>query len=427
MPAVKALVALLLLAALGTGCANDDGDSESSTATPPPTTGGEVTATATTPAETATAAPTSTARPTASPEAPHRTGDAFIDRVIEAVETRDITALRSMVRLQETECVSIVEGLGGPPPCNPDEPEGSTVAVFPVAACEGTFTRHPGATLGSFVSAARGLYAVTESSGEPRSVPYWPIGDAYVVFHVDRAGSDPGQRLVLEDGAIVAVWFGCGPIEDALFWRGEPLTLIAGPFDKRAPAPPPPPVSGIEGVDEVIVAVTNYDLTALQAHTALTAVPCVDRARDASEVTCETGKGEVPGDVIGVLPTFLCVGELTRDAIAAYTELLDLQPAIYALQESLGRGQGDRWWVNGTYHLTLELSAPTEKRQAAQLVLDDEGRIVVLRFNCGQSAEELLKRGGAAIPLTAEPPTNPTPAAGCVRNEGPRRGVGSPG
>jgi len=398
MPPLKVLAVSLLLT-ITMACTSDDGDQPPSTAAP--------SATATPSVATETATPLATAQPSATPDATHLTGDAFIDRVIEATKGHDITALRSMVRLQETQCVSAAEGLGGPPLCKPDEPDGSTVAVFPVSSCEGAFTRYPGATLGSFVSAARGLYAVTESSGEPRSVPYWPVGDTYVVFHADRAGNDPGERLVLEDGAIVAVWFGCGSIEDTLSWRGEPLPLMVGPFDERTPAPPGPPLSGIEGVDEVIIAVTNYDLAALHERTAPATVPCVDPASDASEVACNPAKGEVPGDAVAVLPIVYCDGELSRDRLAIYTELLDLLPRAHALQHSLTDAPDDRVWLNGTYLLTLELAAPAGQLRAAQLVLDDRGRIVVVRYNCGASVGQLLERGGVEIPLTARSASRP--------------------
>src|SRR3546814_15675887 len=74
------------------------------------------------------------------PDGPRRTGDADLDRIIEAIEERDIETLAPLVELPTVQCTN-AQGLGGPPTCEEGMPEGNELQVFPFSSCEGEWTR----------------------------------------------------------------------------------------------------------------------------------------------------------------------------------------------------------------------------------------------------------------------------------------------
>jgi hypothetical protein len=200
-----AIFGLVMLAAVA--CGDDDGGSAP---TPTPTT-----------------PPGETSTPTPPPDVSGPTGIPEVDAAIKAVLNGDAEALDGMVALQETECIATQEGLGGPPRCTEGEVAGTVVQVFPVAYCEGTFSRDPGPVLADFVSKAKSLHSVVEAPDEPRVEPYWPVGDTYVNFVSAFDGNEAGTRLVFEGGKVVMAFFGClhNP-DDLMQHRGEPLEVI---------------------------------------------------------------------------------------------------------------------------------------------------------------------------------------------------------
>lgn len=191
MPVIRrALIALSLVVALGlAACADED---------PAPTT---------IPTSTATPEATATASTSPTPEA-DPTGIAEVDEVIAMVAAKDIPGLVDRVAWIETECRT-VEGLGGPPRCEDGEAEGTVVRVLPAAACEGYFVREADTLIGSFVQQAQRLHSVVEAPTYERQEPYWPVGDYYINYVADVFGEQVGHRLVIEDGQIALLFFGC--------------------------------------------------------------------------------------------------------------------------------------------------------------------------------------------------------------------------
>ncbi|MQC19071.1 MAG: hypothetical protein DWG83_00660 [Chloroflexi bacterium] len=183
-----------------------------------------------TPTATATASPSPTAAPTeATPSTP--TGIVEVDAVIAAVEARDARALAALLTWQETACVTPRGmGAGGPPECEQGETNGTAARVLPVAGCEGYFVRDAGSTLTDFLADAGALHSVVEAPNYDRPEPYWPVGDVYINFRAVMGGEPVGTRLVLEEGRVVLVFFGCNHRpEDLMRDGGQPLPVIYQP------------------------------------------------------------------------------------------------------------------------------------------------------------------------------------------------------
>jgi hypothetical protein len=217
MRRTRASLLLLALGALLLGACRDGSDS-----TPVP-----VTPTAT---PTASASPSPTAATTEpTPSAP--TGIMEVDAVIAAVESRDESALGALLAWQETACETPRGmGAGGPPACEQGEADGTVVRVLPVAGCEGYFVREAGPTLTAFLADAGDLHSVIEAPNYERPEPYWPVGDVYINFRAVMGGEPVGTRLVVEDGRVVLVFFGCNHRpEELLLDGGQPLPVIYQP------------------------------------------------------------------------------------------------------------------------------------------------------------------------------------------------------
>lgn len=69
-----------------------------------------------------------------------RTGLANVDRVIEAIESGDPDAFRSVLVATAMQCTHQT-AIGSPPPCEPDELEATVIDAFLVVGCEGAWIR----------------------------------------------------------------------------------------------------------------------------------------------------------------------------------------------------------------------------------------------------------------------------------------------
>lgn len=181
-----------------------------------------------TPTATASATASSTPTPTPEPTAEPVTGIPEVDVVIAAVEAKDLDALLALVEWQETACTTETgQGAGGPPPCETGQADGTVVRVFPIAGCEGYTVRDPGGEMFEFIGEVDALHSVVEAPTYERPAPWWPVGDYYVNFSADLSGEPVGLRLVIEDGKIVLIFFGCNHQPDLLLEDGgAPLPVI---------------------------------------------------------------------------------------------------------------------------------------------------------------------------------------------------------
>jgi hypothetical protein len=177
---------------------------------------------------TATSLATATA-PAASPTAPageRRTGIEDVDRVIQAILSDDIEALRAVTGYVQVACTLTQEGIGAPPLCREGEPEGTLVDVFQGAQCEGFYMR-PDEMQTSLESIARSpntLYAVYRTRSDD-----WPEGKYVAIFEtdvLDRPELD-AVAATIAGGRMVGFHFGCAmtPEQFVEFFRVTDFVL----------------------------------------------------------------------------------------------------------------------------------------------------------------------------------------------------------
>ncbi len=135
---------------------------------------------------------TSTATPTATEElkSPEyyplstRTGIADVDKVLAAMESGDVQALRDLIRFTTVGCTN-AEGMGGPPKCREGEAEGALVNVLPFLGPEGSFIYE--SDLSNFLPMkALGIYAMYSVSDSAYSEEASPAGEYAVMFATEE-------------------------------------------------------------------------------------------------------------------------------------------------------------------------------------------------------------------------------------------------
>ncbi len=111
---------------------------------------------------------------------PIETGVDPVDRVLEAVASRDPGDLRSVVEFTEAVCTH-ADGLGGPPKCREGEAEGTPMEVLPFLDSEGSFLRKAEIDRWSGMDVS-GVYAIYEVSPSLRAEQYYPVGEYVILF-----------------------------------------------------------------------------------------------------------------------------------------------------------------------------------------------------------------------------------------------------
>jgi hypothetical protein len=167
--------------------------------------GNGVTATAT-PAIEATTTPAATATPLAS-----RTGMPEVDTVLDALFSGDSQAVENLVSYTSIPCEVEPVGIGAPPACGADEPEGTPAEVFPKAQCEGYYVRPEdmGDTLTTLTTPGPQLAAVYRGS-------IWPPGE-YVAIYTgvgDPRRAEFVYAIAIQEGRIVGTHGGCAMTPD---------------------------------------------------------------------------------------------------------------------------------------------------------------------------------------------------------------------
>ena len=130
-----------------------------------------------------------------------RTGIGGVDTVINAFLNEAIFTRISLVRFVTTPCTTS-DGLGGPPKCQGDELENTSVKAFPVSYTEGFHIR-PEEIEGLFDFSVKGLLAVYIVQPEAYQTEYWPAGEYGVVFSSEDGGTLHTVILLVEGGQIV--------------------------------------------------------------------------------------------------------------------------------------------------------------------------------------------------------------------------------
>jgi len=157
------------------------------------------------------------------------TGVPEVDAVVQAVLSGDEGALRGFVRYTPVAC-STNAGIGVEP-CRPGEPDGTLVDALQAAQCEGHYIRPDGIdqALGYLLAGKPKLYGVYQASPST-----FLIGDHTAVFSVEwpEPGQVFGMELLIDDGGIVWIDFGCGQSPEQL---GQELEQRASPTPGATP------------------------------------------------------------------------------------------------------------------------------------------------------------------------------------------------
>jgi hypothetical protein len=137
-----------------------------------------------------------------------RTGIPEIDGVIDTIMQQDIDARVELVRYIQYPCTT-GDGLGGPPKCQDDEADGTTVTAFPVLYSEGVHVR-PDQILDVLNFSVRGLLAVYTVPESTWRSDDWPVGETAIVFTSEDGGYPHVITLHISDGEIVRLEFNAG-------------------------------------------------------------------------------------------------------------------------------------------------------------------------------------------------------------------------
>lgn len=127
------------------------------------------------------ATPTPEVWPTLSPDT--RTGISIVDAVIEATLAQDADKVLSLIHYTTIGCTHS-DGLGGPPKCKDDEPEGTMIEAFPILGSEGSFVRKEEMQF-QFPPKGYGLFGVYKVVPGAYIPDYGPEGDYGIVFITD--------------------------------------------------------------------------------------------------------------------------------------------------------------------------------------------------------------------------------------------------
>ncbi len=159
---------------------------------------------------------TSTPIPTATVvSGTNHTGITEVDKIIDAVLSRNIQELSTLIRYSSVPCAVQPSGLGPPPQCRPDEPNGTAVRVFPVGDCEGQYVRPEdisAVVLSHLRLADSKLYAVYRLSPSDGFGGVFYGGQYAVILSRPLATATQGVgawALVVGQGGVAGVAFGC--------------------------------------------------------------------------------------------------------------------------------------------------------------------------------------------------------------------------
>ncbi len=166
--------------------------------------------------------PTATLVPTETPAA-DRTGIPEVDAVLEAVLSHDPEAVRPLIGFETVACIGPTPGSLGALFCAEGETPGTGVEALRAAQCEGHYIRADGMNqaLQSMTDATVELYAVARTDDGHRAVFSRLVGP-------DRETA-AGYAVLIEEGRVTFVDFGCGETADDLVERVPPENFILPP------------------------------------------------------------------------------------------------------------------------------------------------------------------------------------------------------
>ena len=322
--------------------------------------------------------------------------------IIAAIEERDIAVLAPLVHYTTVACTT-ADGLGGPPKCEEDVPEGTELTMFPVGSCEGGWTRYGVQSVADFAHRTAGLWGVIHVDQYWEVTDGWPAPDTFLAFHTDTPSGDSVAYLEVADGRIVRASFGCGgTLDDLLAVSSMQLSLTHGPWDEPSEVPAvAPPTTGIEAVDGILAAVATYDWVTLResavaAMADLPPVACVVDPIGPGSLTC--GPKDSPDQPISVFPLAYCEGNLVRDPGDAIASILDDVPVLDTIVEAPVEASSSDLYRHGAYWIVYRLTGPGDGAAAVRLHVTAEGNLTTIWFGCLPPLPELLQWDRQPLP-----------------------------
>jgi hypothetical protein len=372
-----ALIFLLAVFAVFAMACSDDDDSDPSV-TPPP---GDPTHTPV--PEDPTATPTPEPEEGEAPEGLYghgkRTGVPEIDAILEAWENGDIDALVALALLQEQECVTVLEGLGGPPECPDGVPPGTVVEVFQAAACEGYWVYPDGIAdvLAGFIEGFEGdpyfLYAAWRSEGTEHEPAGYRLLFARTVTEFDTFSP---QVFLDEDGKIFLYASGCNP---------APVQVPIGADFIVEPRLGVPTGTGIPSVDNFLLMRDQHNAQGLVNHVVFFDVACKLLSEAEYYVHCPAGQPS--GTPVQAWPWWGCHGAFsnagTPEQIAEFFANEDGE--LKSVLRFTPSGSVDMFPVGA--NLAVVFERPDGFAWAA--ILDDNGSFYGMVSGCPTNAQEL--------------------------------------
>jgi len=150
-----------------------------------------------------------------------------VDRVVEAVRANNHQALVDMVGYQQLACSNASVATGEVPRCRFGEAEGTVVEVVRYGGCEGAYLRRddvPNA-IQHLLDPRPQVYAAFKAPED------WAQGDYAVVLTSSEQGRPVATELVLENGKIVVLDFGCGETPQQRTEGIDRARFVLGPFE----------------------------------------------------------------------------------------------------------------------------------------------------------------------------------------------------
>ena len=104
-----------------------------------------------------------------------------------------------------------------------------------------------------------------------------------------------------------------------------------------------------------------------------------------------------------MFPIAYCEGSLSRDLGTTYRALLSYAPELHAVVEAPAEEADRPAWRRGDYYLVYELYLDVGTPEAARLVVDADGNVLVLWYGCAPTGEELMEHNGEPLPVVLPP------------------------
>ncbi len=150
-----------------------------------------------------------------------------IDLILAAVASGDAQAVRNLFGFSTIACKTVVNALGGPPPCRAGEKEGAMVEVLPFLGPEGSYLRKdevsnfPGLNV-------TGVYAIYQVSETAYSEENFPKGDYAIMLTAPE--NLPNIVLQIKNGQIVRIDYAFDPASVETILQRDAANFVLPPI-----------------------------------------------------------------------------------------------------------------------------------------------------------------------------------------------------